>query len=606
MNAVSIGRYLKSKANKAIMILVSAVLVATSVGLYSGNVFAGSGGDRCVDGIPGAAYSVLPSHKGVGTLEVVFDGSYSYQCDTPIVSYVWDFDDGTTASGATATHQFGVGTFNPSLTITDEEGLTNTASYQEIVIKADNQNPIFNDITATAFPQSTLRINITDYVSDPDGDELGSNYSLEGAEYGQGLVTDKGDAYLHAHSGVLEYRARGYSLSGQDVLTLTVNDGFGGVDSATVTISLENYIEGNDDYAETYKDEPITIDVLANDTSYHGEGVEIGSYTYENENGGSTVNGDGTVTFYPNTGFTGTGRFRYVINSSDPNKAGTSQAYVYINVVERPNQSPVAEDDSLTLNEDSYASVNVLANDHDADGDSLTVAIVVTPEHGVGTIDSTGTLHYSPAANYYGSDMVTYSLTDSKGNTDTAMVAITVNSVNDVPSAINDNVAVDEDSSVTVDVLGNDSDTEDGNNLTVSVVSMPRHGLATVNNDGTTSYVPEGNYNGNDSFTYRVTDSSGASTDAIVSVVVRSVNDAPSAAFSSSVSKSGNATFDAGESADIDGYIVGYRWDFGDGTSATSTSSSMTHKYKAKSALVTLVVTDNNGAETTYSAVISR
>jgi VCBS repeat-containing protein len=107
-----------------------------------------------------------------------------------------------------------------------------------------------------------------------------------------------------------------------------------------------------------------------------------------------------------------------------------------------------------------------------------------------------------------------------------ATVRITVTCVNDAPVANDDEASVLEDSSVTIPVLGNDYDV-DGDPLSVSIVSGPANGRATVNPDGTITYTPNPDFCGTDSFTYKACDPSGACDTATVTIHVTCVNDAP-------------------------------------------------------------------------------
>jgi VCBS repeat-containing protein len=106
------------------------------------------------------------------------------------------------------------------------------------------------------------------------------------------------------------------------------------------------------------------------------------------------------------------------------------------------NTPPTATNDSVTTNEDTARTVNVLANDTDRDGDTLQITSVGTPSHGTATINNNGTpsntaddyVDYNPAANYFGTDSFTYTISDGKGGTATGTVNVTVNSVNDNPT----------------------------------------------------------------------------------------------------------------------------------------------------------------------------
>ncbi len=97
---------------------------------------------------------------------------------------------------------------------------------------------------------------------------------------------------------------------------------------------------------------------------------------------------------------------------------------------------------------------------------------------------------------------------------------------NQPPVAGNDSGSVAEDGSVDIAVLGNDSD-PDGDSLDVTAVSNPPHGSASVNANNTVRYVPDGNYNGADSFSYTLSDGNGGTDTGNVSVTVNPVNDFP-------------------------------------------------------------------------------
>src|SRR6202008_3076101 len=113
-----------------------------------------------------------------------------------------------------------------------------------------------------------------------------------------------------------------------------------------------------------------------------------------------------------------------------------------------------------------------------------------------------------------------------------ATVSITVVSVDDAPVAANDSYTTDEDTALTVaapGVLGNDTDV-DSTTLTAVVVAPPAHGTLTLHANGGFTYTPAANYNGADSFTYKVNDGTLDSNVATVTIAVTAVADAPVAA----------------------------------------------------------------------------
>ena len=187
-----------------------------------------------------------------------------------------------------------------------------------------------------------------------------------------------------------------------------------------------------------------------------------------------------------------------------------------VEVLETGNNQPLAGDDTPSTDEDTSVDINVLANDTDVDGDSLTITGVSDPAHGTAVINPDGTIKYTPDANYNGTDSFTYTVSDGQGGTDTATVTVSVNPVNDAPVAVDDSASTNEDSSINIDVLANDHDV-DGDTLTVDSFTQPEHGTVTQNPDGTLNYAPAADYNGSDSFTYTVSDGQGGTDTATVS-----------------------------------------------------------------------------------------
>ncbi len=184
-----------------------------------------------------------------------------------------------------------------------------------------------------------------------------------------------------------------------------------------------------------------------------------------------------------------------------------------------PNNPPSAANDGATTNEDVAVIVAVLANDSDPDGDPLSVTGATNGAHGTVVVNPNGTVTYTPAANYNGSDSFTYTISDGHGGGATGTVNVTINPVNDPPVAVNDGATTGQNTPVTISVLANDSDV-DGNALTVQSVTNPGHGIAVVNPNGTITYTPTANYNGADGFNYTISDGHGGTATASVAITV--------------------------------------------------------------------------------------
>jgi hypothetical protein len=212
-------------------------------------------------------------------------------------------------------------------------------------------------------------------------------------------------------------------------------------------------------------------------------------------------------------------------------------------VVSNPLTSPVlsrlsapeARDDGYAVDEDGVlvvAAPGILANDTDADGDSLEIFIVDRPTDGLLELDADGGFTYTPRFEFNGVDDFTYQAFDGTLASETAVVVITVASVNDVPIGFPEGYGATEDAVLAVvapeGVLANDVDVE-GDLLTASLVTPPSFGTLLLRTNGTFDYTPDPNFWGEDSFTYVPVDADEGA-EVVVTLFVEPVNDAPVAA----------------------------------------------------------------------------
>ena len=222
------------------------------------------------------------------------------------------------------------------------------------------------------------------------------------------------------------------------------------------------------------------------------------------------------------------------------------------------NVAPVAVNDTGSTNEDTNVTVaapGVLGNDTDVVADSLSVAQVNGSAANVGveltlasgakvTLNANGSYTYKPSGAFEGldtgetaTDSFTYRASDGTDLSNSATVSITINGVNDAPTAHAQSVSTDEDTSVLITLRGSDID---GDSQTFAIVSGPSHGsLGPIGTVSCTlaanprscaadvTYTPALNYNGPDSFTFKVNDGTVDSAPATVTITVNAVNDAP-------------------------------------------------------------------------------
>ncbi|NVK39854.1 MAG: cadherin-like domain-containing protein [Oceanospirillaceae bacterium] len=186
------------------------------------------------------------------------------------------------------------------------------------------------------------------------------------------------------------------------------------------------------------------------------------------------------------------------------------------------NSAPTANNDSASTAFETAVTIAVLNNDSDPDGDSLSVSSV-SGVNGSATINGDGTLTFTPAAGFSGTETFSYSISDGKGGSDSATVSVSVAAApvsNQAPVANNDSAATDKNSAVTIAVLSNDYD-PDGDSLQIAGVNQPSKGSVRINTDGTLTFTPAKNFKNGDRFSYTVSDGH-SSASAIVDIAVTS------------------------------------------------------------------------------------
>ncbi|MFV3308926.1 tandem-95 repeat protein, partial [Pseudomonas sp. NY15181] len=297
---------------------------------------------------------------------------------------------------------------------------------------------------------------------------------------------------------------------------------------------------------------PATGNVLTNDSDVDGDaltvtGFTVGGNSYAagatatvNGVGSLVINGNGSFTFTPAPNYNGPVPTATYTVTDGKLTATADLSFANVTPVDDPS---VLTPDTKTVAEDTQATGNVLGNDHDVDN-VLSVASFsisgVTGSFAAGqsasisgvgsfTLGSDGQYSFTPAKDWNGAvPEITY--TTNTGSSST--LNITVTPVNDAPVANADSATVNEDSSVTLDVLHNDTDV-DGDPLTVTGASAG-NGSLVINANGTVTYTPKANFSGTDTITYSISDGHGGTATSTVNVTVIAVADKPNLSLDSS------------------------------------------------------------------------
>jgi large repetitive protein len=270
------------------------------------------------------------------------------------------------------------------------------------------------------------------------------------------------------------------------------------------------------------------------------------------------------------------------------------------------NRPPVVTDSAVTIDEDTTASITVVAVDDD--GDMLT-AEIGPASHGTATLDGvilcTGgvcqiPISYVPNPNVnvdlVGEDSFVVTVSDGNGGIATGTVTVTITPVPDPPTAADMVVSTDEDTPLDFTLVGNDPD---GTPVTFALTDLPLHG-SVVCVESACTYTPDENYAGPDSFGYTVS-SGGETVAGTVTIDVIEVNDAPVAvivAGTSTLPEGTSIGLDATTSSDVDGTIVAYLWQVTSGGTITNPTSATPTLNGVDDAVVTVTlrVTDDDGA----------
>lgn len=406
--------------------------------------------------------------------------------------------------------------------------LTQTTLFRRIVTSGPCTGDVSNTVQVSVTPPATTA------NAGPDQGPLTVNYaSLNGnaptngtGTWGQ--VSGPNTANIVNSAG----NATGVTglVPGTYVFRWTISNAPCTLSTDDVTITVNAPPVANDDVASTNEDNAVNVPVTANDADPDGS-IDNSTVTIITQPvyGILTVNGDGTITYTPNGNYNGPDAFTYTVK--DNLGAVSNPAQVKINVIAM-NDPPLAVDDYINLLQEQPITVpanGILSNDSDPDGDQLTSVALTQPAHGTVTLNSDGSLTYTPDNGFFGTDQFDYKACDPSNSCSTATVYFNVGHVNHPPVANHDVFNGNEDQPLTVQpagVLGNDTDA-DNDPLSATLLTQPAHGTLTFNNDGSFTYVPDADFNGVDQFTYKACDASGACSQSVATLNIAPVNDAP-------------------------------------------------------------------------------
>jgi len=459
----------------------------------------------------------------------------SASTSAPVLFQTW-YSTEMTSEGKTVTvHPLSNVNGTGVIVVGVSDGFTSVQKTIDLTVTPQDDAPVVSNITRTIREDSSVRFAA-----------LPSDYELDGDATAVTIGTpEHGTATLRADNTVL-YTPNA-NFYGTDSFSITVTDKTEAAKSATATATI-TVLAVNDQprisnlgyYQTTPEDTPKTVNLTVADVD--NDMTQSTSYSFTTSDKSIVEAKDISIAHGTGNGMILTvkpvenayGTVKITVTASDGSLSAQSTFQLIVTPV---NDKPVAAYDETTVAEvvsdgtestppKTTKTMNLLSNDYDVEGGALHIVVITNVKNG--TVVNAGSGQVTVTAldgDFYGDITFDYTVMDPGGETASASAKLIVTPSNDPPRAGNDSTTIDEDATPTINVLSNDSDPE-GEALTVTAVSTPAHGTATFTATSVT-YTPNKDYNGKDSFTYTVSDASGATSTATVSITLRPVNDAP-------------------------------------------------------------------------------
>lgn len=374
-----------------------------------------------------------------------------------------------------------------------------------LVVENTNRAPEASDASIEIAAGSSIEILLV--ASDPDGEAL--SYSVtSGPEVG--TVTG---------SGPLVTYAVGPTTSTHDEIRFTADDGNLTSEGAVITVTIDPNvapIAGDDgfvvDQARSLSVSPSGI--LGNDVDPDGDSLSV-KLADEPRHGSVEFHQDGAFTYFHDGRSSVTDTFTYVVTDG---VFFSERATVTIEVV--PNALPESHADTAQIIEDSSATINVLANDRDPDGDSISLDSVVDPANGSAHVAGSSVV-FVPDQDWNGDTEFEYVLSDDRGGSSIGRISVGVAPVNDPPSAANRTIYLKPDRSIEFN-LASLVDDPDDTSLTYDAAAAQGGELVQLG-PATFRYTPEDGFTGEVEIMYTATDPSGLVAQGLYLLVVDGV-----------------------------------------------------------------------------------
>jgi VCBS repeat-containing protein len=444
-----------------------------------------------------------PAH---GTVTLNADGSFTYM---------------------PASNYFG----SDSFTYTLSDGSLHATASVTITIAAVNDSPVVSSATFQVPENSTVGTVVGDVLA-TDVDSSNLTFAINDASGAfqidpvTGRITVRNTAPLNFEST---------SSIAFDV-TVTDDGSPQRDDTGSIHVTLQDANDAPVVQSQSMStDEDTALAVTLPGTDQDGDALE---YIIILQPLHGTITGTApNLTYTPDENYSGQDTVIYLANDGDSD-SGTGTITIQVNPI---NDPPLAGVDVFATTPGSGFTISpaagVLANDIDAEGDALVAVIVAPPANGTINFADDGSFSYMPNAGFSGIDSFTYDVVEATSSSAAGVsaarltakahapttVSINVSTTNTAPTANNQTVNTNEDTSKSITLTGSDPD---GHAIRFDIATPPAHGRL-AGSGSVLRYFPDDNYSGSDTFTFTVTDGFSVSPAGTVTINIAPINDAP-------------------------------------------------------------------------------
>ncbi|MFA0511668.1 tandem-95 repeat protein, partial [Vibrio sp. 10N.222.54.C2] len=403
------------------------------------------------------------------------------------------------------------------------DGTDTVSANIDVSVTAVDDAPVSGDLAYSIDEDGSIRLSqeqLLSQASDVEGDDLTASSLTVG---GDATVTQNDDGSFTITPDE--------NFNGDIDISFDISDGTNTVQaSADLTVNPVNDLPVPQDQQFSVEEDGTLIftdaDLLTGATDIEGDNLTVEGVTYDGGDGILTDNGNGTYTFAPNENFNGDVNFGFDVSD------GTDTVSANIDVsVTAVDDAPVSGDLAYSIDEDGSIRLSqeqLLSQASDVEGDDLTASGLTVDGDATVTQNDDGSFTITPDENFNGDIDISFDISDGT-NTVQASADLTVNPVNDLPVPQDQQFSVEEDGTLIftdADLLTGATDIE-GDNLTVEGVTYDGgDGILTDNGNGTYTFAPNENFNGDVNFGFDVSDGTDT-VSANIDVSVTAVDDAP-------------------------------------------------------------------------------